>query len=144
MLGLVVGRDGNVNELEGSIGVTESNDGDVDKGSLSDSLVVNSGVSDNDDSGLLERSGDVVGEGTRGESASDGVGTSEAGVLEDSSVTVRSGRDDTDISRVVDGGKDSGSEDDLLPGLADVEEVDTCERGGRSGGEGIEAQMSVI
>ena len=38
----------------------------VDVGSLSDGLVVDSGVGDDDDSGLLERSGDVVGEVTGG------------------------------------------------------------------------------
>lgn len=63
VLGLVVGGDGNVNELEGGIGVTEGDDGDVDEGRLSDSLVVDSGVGHDDDSGLLERSGDVVGAG---------------------------------------------------------------------------------
>ncbi len=39
---------------------------DVDVGGLSDGLVVNSGVGDDDDPRLLERSGDVVGEVTRG------------------------------------------------------------------------------
>lgn len=33
--------------------------------------------------------------------------------------------DDTDISRVLNGGKNNGSEDDLLPGLADLEHIDT-------------------
>jgi hypothetical protein len=40
-------------------------------------------------------------------------------------VTVRSGRDDGNVVGVLDGGEDSGSEDELLPGLADVEDVDT-------------------
>jgi hypothetical protein len=42
-------------------------------------------------------------------------------------VTVRSGRDDGNVGGVLDGGEDSGSEDELLPGLADVEDVDTWE-----------------
>lgn len=40
-------------------------------------------------------------------------------------MTVRSSRDDCDIVGVVDGSQDSGGEDDLLPGLADVDDVDT-------------------
>lgn len=123
--GLVVGGDGNIDELEGSVGVTEGNDGDVDVGGLSDSLVVDTGVGDNDHSGLLEGSGDVVGEVTGGESAGDGLGTGESGELEDSSVSVRSGRDDGNVVGVLDGSEDSGSEDELLPGLSEVEDVDT-------------------
>jgi hypothetical protein len=111
--------------------------------------VVNSGVGDDDDSGLLERSSDVVGEVTGGtvepkspsisctlchrsfhvQSTSNGVGTGETSVLQDRSVTVRSGRDDTDVGRVLDRGEDSGGQNDLLVGLADVDDVDTCRRG---------------
>lgn len=40
-------------------------------------------------------------------------------------MTVRSGRDDTNVGGVLDGGENSGGEDDLLPGLADVDDVDT-------------------
>ena len=67
VLGLVVGGDGNVDELEGSVGITESDNGDVDESGLSDGLVINSGVGNDDDSGLLERSGDVVRAGEREE-----------------------------------------------------------------------------
>lgn len=122
---LVVGGDGNVDKLGGSVSVTEGNDRDVDVGSLSDSLVVNPGVSDDDHSGLLERSGDVVSEGTGGESASDSLGTGEGAVLEDGTVTVGSGGDDTDVVGVLDGSEDTSSKDELLPGLADVDNVDT-------------------
>jgi len=65
------------------------------------------------------------------QSTSNGVGTGETSVLQDSSVTVRSGRDDTDIGGVLDGGEDSGSQDDLLVGLADVDDVDTYESSSR-------------
>ena len=40
-------------------------------------------------------------------------------------MTVRSGRDDADVVGVVDGGQDSGGKDNLLPGLSDVDEVDS-------------------
>lgn len=170
MSGLVVGWDGNINELEGSVGVGEGDNSglgqqrfkavfllpdalssplpisrntlfpgnplnlfpqekqhsrDVNVGSLSDSLVVDSGVGDNDNSRLLERLGDVVGEVTWSESSGNGLGTGETSELQDSSVTVWSGRDDTDVVGVVDGGEDSGSKDEFLPGLADVQDVDT-------------------
>lgn len=60
--GLVVRGDGDVDELEGGIGVAEGNHGDVDVGSLTDGLVINTGVGNDDEAGLLERTGDVVGE----------------------------------------------------------------------------------
>jgi hypothetical protein len=112
---LVVGGDGNVNVLGGRVSVGEGNDGDVDVGSLLDGLGVGAGVGDDDQTGLLERSGDVVGEGTGGEATSDGGGTSVGGELEDGTLTVGTGRDDTDIGGVVDGSDDTGSQNDLLP-----------------------------
>jgi len=126
---LVVGGDGNVNVLGGRVSVGKGNDGDVDVGSLLDGLGVGAGVGDDDQTGLLERSGDVVGEGTGGEATSDGGGTSVGGELEDGTLTVGTGRDDTDIGGVVDGSDDTGSQNDLLPGLANVDDVDTIGTG---------------
>jgi len=123
--GFVVGGDGDIDKLEGSVSVTEGNDGDVDVGGLSDGLVVDTGVGDNDHTGLLERTGDVVGEVTGGESAGNGLSTGESGKLENGSVTVRTGRDDGNVVRVLNGGEDTGGKDELLPGLAEVEYVDT-------------------
>ena len=99
----------------------------VDVSSLSDSLVIDSGVGHDDDSWLLEGLGDVVGEVTGGESTGNGLSTGETGHLEDGSVTVWSSRDDGNVVGVLDGGEDSGSEDELLPSLTDVEDVDTWE-----------------
>lgn len=87
--------------------------------------MIDSGVGNNDHSGFLEGLGDVIGEVTGGESTGNGLSTGETSHLEDSSVTVGSGRDDGDVCGVLDGGEDSGSEDELLPGLADIEDVDT-------------------
>lgn len=98
---------------------------DVDVGCLSDSLVINPWVGNDNHSGFLERLGDVVGEVSGGESASNRLSTGETSVLEDGSVSVRSSRDDTDIVGVVDGCEDTGSEDDLFPSLANVDDVDT-------------------
>lgn len=115
MTTLVVGGDGNVDELGGGVGVAEGDDGDVDVGSLLDGLGIGAGVGDNNQTGLLERTGDVVGEGTGGEATGDGLGASVGGELEDGTLSVGTGGDDTDVSRVVDGGDDAGSQNDLLP-----------------------------
>lgn len=122
---LVVAGDGDVNKLDGGVGVTESNDGDVDVGGLLDGLVVGSGIGDDQQTGLLERSGDVVGERSGGESAGNGGGATVVGELEHGSLAVGSGRDGHDIGGVGHGGDDSGGKLDLLPGLSDVDDVDT-------------------
>lgn len=112
---LVVGRDGNVDVLGGGVGVAKGDHGDVDVGSLLDGLGIGAGVGDDDQTGLLERTGDVVGEGTGGETTSDGLGTGVGGELEDGTLSVGTSGDDTDIGGVVDGGDDAGGEDNLLP-----------------------------
>lgn len=115
MTTLVVGGDGNVDELGGGVGVAEGDDGDVDVGSLLDGLGVGARVGDDDQTGLLEGTGDVVGEGTGGETTGNGLGAGVGGELEDGTLTVGTGRDDTDVRGVVDGGDDTGSQDNLLP-----------------------------
>jgi hypothetical protein len=60
VLALVVCWDGDINELQWRVGIAESNDWDVDIAGLADSLVINSGVGDNNESGLLEGSGNVI------------------------------------------------------------------------------------
>lgn len=72
------------------------NDGDVDVGSLLDGLGVGARVGDDDEAGLLERAGDVVGEVTGGEAAGNGDGAGVGGELEDGTLTVGTGRDDAD------------------------------------------------
>lgn len=125
VLGAVVGGNGNIDVTEGGLGIGESDNGDVDVGSLLDGLVVGQGVGDNDQTRLLEGTGDVVGEGTGGEATSDGLGTSVGSELQGSTLTVGTGRDDANVSGVLDGDDDTGSEDDLLPGLADVDDMET-------------------
>src|SRR5690606_26601118 len=112
---LVVGGDSNVHVLGGRVSVAESNDRDVDVGSLLDGLGVGAGVRDDDQAGLLERTGDVVGEGTGGEAASDGLGAGVGGGLENGTLAVGTSRDDANVARVVDGSNDAGREDELLP-----------------------------
>ena len=125
MTALVVCRNGDVDEFGGRVGIAKRDDRDVDIGGFFNSLSIGTWVGDDDETRFLERTGDVVGEGTGGESASDGRSASLSGELENGTVTVLATRDDTDVGGVLDGSKDTGSEDDLLPGLANVEEVDT-------------------
>ena len=86
--------------------------------------MVNTGVGDDDDTGLLERAGDVVGEATGGKATSNGLRPSVCGKLEDGAVTVRAGGNYTDVVGVLDSGDDTSSKDKLLPSLADVDNVD--------------------
>lgn len=112
---LVVGGDGNVDILGGRVGVAESDHGDVDVRSLLDGLGIGAGVGDDDEAGLLERAGDVVGERAGGEAAGDGLGAGVGSELEHGALAVGTGRDDANIARVVNGGDDAGGEADLLP-----------------------------
>jgi hypothetical protein len=81
-------------------------------------LGIGAGIGDDNQAWLLEGSGDVVGEVTWGETTGDGAGTSVGSELEDSTLTVRTGGDDTDIGWVVDGSNDTGCENNLLPILS--------------------------
>lgn len=111
MTALVVGGNGNVDELSGRVTVAKSlctvsfhsrrirtgstyDNGDVDVGSLLDGLGVGARVGDDDQAGLLERAGDVVGEVTGGEATGNGGGTGVGGELEDGTLSVGTGRDD--------------------------------------------------
>ena len=73
------------------------------------------GIGDDDEAGLLERAGDVVGEVTGGETSSNGGGTGVRGELQDGALSVGTSGDGADIGGVVDGGDDTGGQDNLLP-----------------------------
>ena len=115
MATLVIGRDGHVDKLGGRVCVTERNDRDVDVARLFDRLGVGPRVRENDQTGLLEGAGDVVGEVPGGETAGDGGGTGVSSKLEDRPLTVGAGRDHTDVGWVINGGDDPGSQNDLFP-----------------------------
>ena len=116
MTTLVVGRDSDVNELSRGVGVTESNDGDIDVGGFFDSLCISARVGDDDEAGLFKRASDVVGEIARSEATSDSNSAGVSGELEDGSLTVGTSGDDGYISGVVDSYDDASCEDDFLPG----------------------------
>ena len=115
MTTFVVGRDSDVDELGRGVGITESNDGDIDVGGFFDSLCISTRVGDDDEAGLFERASDVVGEIARSEATSDSNSTGVSGELEDGSLTVRTSGDDGYISGVVDCYDDASCEDDFLP-----------------------------
>ncbi|KAH3674513.1 hypothetical protein WICPIJ_009551 [Wickerhamomyces pijperi] len=74
-----------------------------------DGLSIGSWVGNNDQSWFLERTGDVVGEVTWGESTGNGGGTSVSSVLQDSSLTEGSGRDSNNVSWVWNSSNNSSS-----------------------------------
>ncbi len=120
MTTLVVGGDGNVDELGRRVSVAESDDWDVDVGSFLDSLGVGARVGNDDQARFLEGAGDVVGEVTGGETTSNGDGSSVCSKLEHGTLTVGTSRDDTDVGRVVNCGDDAGCEDNFLPARAEI------------------------
>jgi hypothetical protein len=61
-------------------------------------LSIGARVGDDDQTGLLERTGDVVGEVTRGEATSNGNGTGVGGELQDGTLSVGTGRDDANCT----------------------------------------------
>lgn len=117
MATLVVGGNGNIDELGGRVSVAEGNDGDVDVASLLDSLGVGAGVGDDNQTRLLERASDVVGEASGSEATGNSGSAGMRGELENSALTVRTSRNHTDVGRVVNGSDDTGGQDELLPKL---------------------------
>lgn len=123
--GLVVRRNGDVDELEGRVGVAEGDNRDVDVARLADGLVVDARVGHDDEARLLERARDVVRERTGREAACDRLRARVGGVLEHGAVPERPRGDDADVVRVLDRGDDARGEHELLPSLANVDDVDT-------------------
>ena len=125
VLTTVVARDGKVHVLERGVGVTECDDRDVDVGRLGDGLVVGTGVGHDDQTGLGELLLLLVGEGSRAETSSHGGGSGVLGELEHGTLSVGTGRDDNNVSRVLNGDDGTGGQHQLLPGHVQVEHVDT-------------------
>ena len=124
MTSLVVGRDGDIDKFERGIGVTKSDDRNVNIGCFSYGLVINSRVCDDDKTGFPEQAGDVVGERTESKTTRDSLGACVGSVFQDGAVTVRACGYDTDIVRVLDS-CDTCGKDKLLPGpsLSDVDDM---------------------
>ena len=74
---------------------------------------------------LFEGTRVVIGECTGSESASCCSGADVRGEFQHSSLSIRSCADNGNICGILDGCNDTRSEDDFLPGFADVDDVDT-------------------
>lgn len=125
MLTSVVTWDSDIDVFRWGVQVSQSDDWDVNVRSFLDGLSIGSWVGNNDQSWFLERTGDVVGERTWSESTSNWSSTSVSGELQNGSLTVGSRGDGDNIFWVWNGSNDSSSQNQLFPGLTDVNDVDT-------------------
>lgn len=94
MLGLVVGWDGNVHEVERRVRVSESNDGDVHEGSLRECLVVKAWVANDHKSGFEVLLGILVSQSTWHPLSATIVSTSVRCKLQNGSLGIWAARDD--------------------------------------------------
>lgn len=112
---LVVCWNSHIHEFRWRIGITESYHRDIDVGSFFDGLCVGAGIRDDDEAGLFEGASDIVGEVTRGKATGNSDRPGVSGELENSTLAVGAGGDDSDVSWVVYCGNNASSKDDLLP-----------------------------
>merc|ERR1719445_1314713 len=122
---LIVARNSHVNELCGRVHVAESYNGDVGVAGLGDGLMVGPGVADYKKPGLSESGLDLISEGTGSEPSSNRTGSNVPCKLENSSLSIRPTGHHEDISRVLYGSNSPGSQHKLLPGLLQIDDVDT-------------------
>ena len=115
MTALVVCRNSDVNKLGRGVGITQGDNRDIDIGSFFDSLSIGTWVGDDDQTGFLERTGDVIGEISGSEATSNCDSTSMSGEFKYSALTIGAGGDDSNIGRVVHCCNDAGCQNDLLP-----------------------------
>lgn len=111
--------------IQACVRVAERNNRDINIRSLLYGLGVNTGVSDDQKTGLLELLRDLVGEGTGGKATSNALSTSVLGELKHGTLTIGSGRDAEHVGGVLNRNNDSGSKDNLLPSLLEVDNVKT-------------------
>jgi hypothetical protein len=84
---LGVAWDGDVDVLQWTVGVAESDDRDVDVGSLSDGLVIRQWVGDDQQAWFTESLLGLIGERTRGETTGDWGGSGVLGELQDGALS---------------------------------------------------------
>ena len=125
MLVLGVARNSTIDVFERRVGITESNAGNVDGSSFTDSLLIVGRIGDNQETRFTELLGDLVGESTGGVTTRNSLATSVLAELKNSSLRVVTSTNNNNILRVLNGSNDTGSEDELFPGLAEVDDMDT-------------------
>lgn len=99
--------------------------GNIGIAGLLDRLRVGTGVSHDQETGLGELLGDVIGKSTRGPATGVRSGSNVLGKLEDRTGTVGTLRDDHDILRVLHSDNDASSDHNLFPSLTQIEKMDT-------------------
>jgi hypothetical protein len=125
MGGFVVAWDADIDVFDWRVGIAKGDNWDVDITSLSDSLVINSWIGNDNQSWFPETGLGVIGETTWGESTVHRGSLNELGAFDGGSLSNIFGGNDANIGGVIDGGDDSSGESDLLPHLGDVENVGT-------------------
>lgn len=115
MTTFVVCGDSDVDELGRGVGIAKSDDGNVDVGGFFDSLSIGARVRCNEEAGLFERASDVVGQITRSEATSSSSSAGVSGEFEHSTLTIRTSRNNGDVSGVVDSCNDASCKDDFFP-----------------------------
>ena len=88
-------------------------------------LVVSARVSDDDEARLHELLGDLVREGTGSVAVGQVLRSGVLSILEDGAGAERASADDADVSGVLDGHDDAGSQSKLLPEGCEVHDVNT-------------------
>ena len=85
---------------------------------------IRAGIGDDQDARLAELFGDLIGKGTRGEPTSNGGGARVLRELEDRALAVGPRRNGDDVLGVLDGGLNTSGQHQLLPRLANINDVD--------------------
>jgi len=122
---LVVAGDGNIDVVQRAVSAAESNDREVAVASLADGLVVRTGISGDEKTGLSETLLDLVSEGTGSVTTSNGLDTKELGKLEDGTLTVLTRGNNNNVTGVLNAGYHTSSKHKLLPGGLHVDDVHT-------------------
>ena len=116
--------DNNINEIKRRVCVAESNGGNVNIWSFNDGLSIWFRVSNNQDSGLLELFGDLIGKSTWNPSCwCAGSASSVLTEFVDGSLPEILGTDNDDIAEVRNRSNDSGSQFNFLQDFIDFEDI---------------------
>jgi len=125
LLRSVIARDGAVDIAQVVVSVAEGNNGDVNIRALDKGVVIDSGIGEDEESGLDEFLGVLIGKHTGSPSSGDTDALGIFGEFVDGSLSVESAGDGDDGGGVRDGSNYSSSSLDLLILLLDVEHVNT-------------------
>jgi hypothetical protein len=126
LLGSVIARNGAVDIRQVVVGVAKGNDGDVNIGALHKGVVIDSGVGEDEKSGLNEFFGVLIGEHTGSPSSGDAAALGIFREFVHGSLSIESSGNSNDGAGVGDGSNNSSSSLDLLVLLLDIEHVNTA------------------